>query len=227
MTTHENVARSVVWLAAVGAVTFLGACGASTPATPGGKAGAGGKAGSSATGAAGSAGGAAGSPGAAGETGAGGGSAGAAGDTTGAAGAQPTFVDTSGGMVSAGGVTLTIPAGALAATTPITVAPTTYTPPGYALASMVYDFEPSGTTFAQPVKVEIPLAAPMPAAHLFWSNAAGGFDDIGGTVVGATITGMVTHFSSGFAAVAVVTGHDGGAGAAGADAGASGSGGGG
>jgi len=227
VTTYKHLARSVIGLAAMAAIGFSGACGSSTPVMPGGKAGGGGKAGASgaaatggATGAGGESTGTAGSTGAAGDGSGAAGSTGAAGDATGAAGAQPTFVGPSGGMVTASGVTLTIPSSALAASTPITLAPTTYTPPGYTLASAVYDFEPSGTTFAQPVKVEIPLSAPTPGAHLFWSNAAGGFDDIGGTVVGSTITGMVTHFSTGFAAV--VTSHDAAVDAPALDASASG-----
>jgi hypothetical protein len=234
VTTHKHFARSVVGLAALVAMGAFGACGSSSPVIPGGKAGSGGKAGASGaaamggvagetTGTAGDTTGAAGNTGAAGDaTGVAGSTTGAAGDSTGAAGAQPTYVGPSGATVMASGVKLTIPADALTTSTPITLAPTAYTPPGYTLASAVYDFGPSGTTFAQPVKVEIPLSAPTPGAHLFWSNASGGFDDIGGTVVGSTITGMVTHFSSGFAAVAVVTGQDGGAGASGADGSASG-----
>jgi hypothetical protein len=50
----------------------------------------------------------------------------------------------------------------------------------------------------------------MPGVHLFWSNASGGFDDIGGTVVGSTITGQVMHFSVGFAAVPAADGGDAG-----------------
>jgi hypothetical protein len=214
-TTYKQFVRSVVGLGVLAALGILGACGSSAPVTPGGKAGTGGKAGASAaagsTGAAGEASGAAGdTTGAAGtSTGAAGTSTGAAGDSTGAAGAVPTNVGPSGGMVTASGATLMVPSGALAATTPITLAPTNDAPQGYTLASAVYEFGPAGTTFAQPVQVEIPLSAATPDAHLFWSNAAGGYDDIGGTVVGMTITGMVNHFSKGFAAT-VVTAHDAG-----------------
>jgi hypothetical protein len=138
---------------------------------------------------------------------------------------------------------LSIPANALGVDTPITVAPTT-APAGYVVASAAYQFGPSGTTFAQPVAVTIPLSAPTPGAHIFWSNASGGFDDVGGTVSGLTVTANVSHFSIGFCAVPasdggandvpadVSTGGDGGqsgaAGAGGAGAGgATGSGGGG
>jgi hypothetical protein len=96
-------------------------------------------------------------------------------------------------------VTLDVPANAVSADTPITVA-STATPSGYAPVSAVYQFGPAGTTFAQPVAVTIPLTTATPDAHLFWSNAAGGFDDLGGTVTGMTLTGYVTHFSVGFCA---------------------------
>jgi hypothetical protein len=215
VTAHKQIARSVVWLAAVAAVAAvgaLGACGSSPTPLKNGKAGAGGKAGAS---------GGAGTTGAAGDTsGTAGGAAGAS--STGEGGATPTMIGTTGGTVSASDVTLTIPADALTGDTPITIATTT-SPGGYTLASMAYQFGPSGTTFAQPVLVQIPLSAPTPGAHLFWSNASGGFDDLGGMVSGMTLTGMVTHFSIGFAAVpTTTTAHDGGAGTSGADASASG-----
>ncbi len=108
-------------------------------------------------------------------------------------------VGTSGATVTLAGVTLAVPANAVSADTSITVAATA-TPSGYAPVSPVYEFGPAGTTFAKPVAVTIPLTTATPDAHLFWSNAAGGFDDLGGTVTGTTLTGYVTHFSIGFCA---------------------------
>jgi len=90
-------------------------------------------------------------------------------------------VGSSGASVTLAGVTLDVPANAVSADTPIAVAPTA-TPSGYAPVSGVYQFGAAGTTFAQPVAVTIPLTTADPNAHLFWSNAAGGFDDLGGTV---------------------------------------------
>jgi hypothetical protein len=109
-------------------------------------------------------------------------------------------VGTTGATVIQSGVTLNIPANALTTNVPITVSMTTTAPSGYELASQVYQFGPSGTTFQQPVAVTIPLTSPDPDVHLFWSNAGGGFDDIGGTVNGTSLTGYVTHFSVGFGA---------------------------
>jgi ZU5 domain len=111
-------------------------------------------------------------------------------------------VGTSGGTVMENGVTLVIPANALTIDTPITVTATS-APAGFTLASTAFQFGPSGTTFAEPVAVTIPLTASTPGAHLFWSNTSGGFDDIGGTVSGLNVTANVSHFSIGFDAIAL------------------------
>jgi hypothetical protein len=98
------------------------------------------------------------------------------------------------------GVTLTIPSGALTADTAISVM-TIMAPASYTLVSAGYQFGPTGTAFAKPVTVTIPLTTAAPGAHLFWSNTTGGYDDLGGTVNGTTLTGSVLHFSVGFAAI--------------------------
>ena len=175
----------------------------------GGKAGTGGSAGAAAGASGGSAGGSA-------NGGSGGGTAGG-----GSGGGQ--VVGTSGGSVTQAGVTLSIPTSALSASTAITVATTT-APSGYTLASAAYQFGPSGTIFTQPVAVTIPLTSATPGVHLFWSNASGGFDDVGGTVTGSSITANVTHFSIGFCAVPKAGG-TGGSSASGGASGASGGGG--
>jgi hypothetical protein len=177
---------------------------------------------SSGGGATGTGGGTAGASGGAGLTGAGtgggtgsGGSAGTNGTGGGSAGNTGQMVDTSGGMVSQSGVMLQVPADAVAAPTTITIAPTTNVPSGYALASDVYQFGPSGTQFSQPVTVTIPLTTVTPGVHVFWSNASGGFDDIGGTITGSSITATVTHFSVGFCALPSGSTGTGGAGTGG------------
>jgi hypothetical protein len=108
-------------------------------------------------------------------------------------------VGTTGATVIQSGVTLAIPASALTSDVPITISVTT-PPDGYALLSKAYQFGPSGTTFLQPIAVTIPLTSADPDAHLFWSNASGGFDDLGGMVNGLDVTANVTHFSIGFCA---------------------------
>jgi hypothetical protein len=125
-------------------------------------------------------------------------------------------VGTTGATVTQNGVTLAVPANALTSDTPITVS-VTAPPSGYSLLSKAYEFGPSGTTFLQPVAVTIPLTSADPDAHLFWSNASGGFDDLGGMVNGLAVTANVTHFSVGFCAKSsrnVGTGGQGGAGGA-------------
>jgi hypothetical protein len=123
------------------------------------------------------------------------------GSTNGAGGASNVsqVVGTMGASVTQSGVTLTIPANALTSDVPISVS-VVAPPDGYSLVSNAYQFGPSGTTFLQPVAVTIPLTSAEPDAHMFWSNASGGFDDIGGTVNGLSVTANVTHFSIGFCA---------------------------
>ena len=133
------------------------------------------------------------------------GTAGSGGSTAGTGGSGGStiktsqVVGTSGGTISLNGVMLTIPGDALTADTTITVMTAT-APAGYAVASAAYQFGPAGTMFAHPVSVTLPLTMSAPRAHLFWSNASGGYDDLGGLVSGTIITGQVTHFSIGFAA---------------------------
>ena len=194
---NKHFALNALVVCSLAATFVLGACDSSAPMQAGHAGSGGGKAGASG--------------------GAGGGGAGGS-PSTGTGGART--IGTSGGTVSASAVTLTIPAAALSADTNVTVETTT-APVGYALASAAYQFGPAGTTFAKPVMVEIPLTAPTPGAHLFWSNSSGGFDDLGGTATNMTLVGMVTHFSVGFAAVPTADGGSPDAGASGGDGGPS------
>jgi hypothetical protein len=200
---NRRSARLISRIGVVMALASAGACSSSSPSVMSGHAGkdggAAGTSGAAGAGAAGTNGGA--GDGVAGTTGGAGAGAGSGAAGTGAS----QMVGTQGGTVSQEGVTLTIPSDALAADTPITIA-TTNAPAGYTLASAVYQFGPSGTTFAQPVTITIPLTTAVPGAHLFWSNATGGFDDLGGTVTGMMLTAQVTHFSVGFVARLVMDG---------------------
>lgn len=108
-----------------------------------------------------------------------------------------------GGMVTCGGATLTVPPGALSTTVPVQIVPTgVAAPAGYTGYSRVFRFEPAGTAFALPVQVSIPFTGDAARATLFWSRPAGstGYQRIGGIATGTTLTGSVTHFSSGFVA---------------------------
>ncbi|HVZ73072.1 MAG TPA: hypothetical protein VHJ20_11905 [Polyangia bacterium] len=187
----SNVRVSILGLV----IAATAACSSSNPAPNDGGGGGGGIGGASSTG----------GTGGSFDTGGTGGVAATGGATGSTATGGAQMVGLSGGTVERSGVTLTIPAGALPAATPISVTTTT-SPAGFALASEAFKFGPDGTTFASPVTVTLPLTAASPSAHLFWSNATGGFDDLGGTVNGLTLTGYVTHFSTGFAATPSVDG---------------------
>jgi hypothetical protein len=105
-----------------------------------------------------------------------------------------------GGVIVAGGATVTFPKGALAESKAITIRATDVVPEGFVLASRVFQCEPSGTSFAQPVTMKMPFTDDGAGAlTMFWSTGADPtFKDIGGTVDGPTMTATVNHFSSGF-----------------------------
>jgi len=102
----------------------------------------------------------------------------------------------------AGTVTIAIPAGAVAATTSITITETTDAPPtGYTTYSPVYKFEPEGTAFAKPISVTLPFDGDAHLATLFWSReGTTGYERVGGIPLGTTLTGPASHFSKGFIA---------------------------
>jgi hypothetical protein len=110
-------------------------------------------------------------------------------------------IGSAGGTVSCSGASLTVPAGALAAPVSIQITATGSTAPtGYTGYSPIFRFEPAGTTFAVPVRVSLPFTGDASRATLFWSRATGGsgYERIGGLASGSTLTGSVTHFSTGF-----------------------------
>ena len=113
-----------------------------------------------------------------------------------------------GGTVTLEGTTLSVPPGALAANTQITITSTTSAPPATftSWSSPVFKFEPDGLTFSAPVSVTMTFTGSpvMPAVQ--WSTPSGGFENRGGSVEGDLITASVTHFSQGFVAGTVHTG---------------------
>lgn len=124
------------------------------------------------------------------------------GDDGGGADATTTVSQTvgaSGGDVSAPGIALHIPAGALSSDTMITITPNAGPiPAGYTAYSSLYAFGPDGTTFQQPVTVSFTIAAQSAMPSVYWSNASGGYDELATTASGTTATASVTHFSKGF-----------------------------
>jgi hypothetical protein len=113
-----------------------------------------------------------------------------------------------GGVVSmAGGPSLVIPPGAVTSKIPITVDLSSRAAPAAALSS-VYAFGPSGTVFAMPVSVSIPVTAGTTSGSIYWTKAgqAGSYDSLPATVSGGKATAQVLHFSEGFAGPACTEG---------------------
>jgi hypothetical protein len=110
-------------------------------------------------------------------------------------------VGASGGSVTAQGVELTIPAGALPGDTQITITPTNLPiPSGYTGLSQLYTFGPDGTVFQKPVTVSFTLTSTGSTPTVYWSNASGGFDPVATTTTSNGVSASVTHFSQGFVA---------------------------
>jgi hypothetical protein len=109
-------------------------------------------------------------------------------------------VGATGGTVGAGGVVLTIPAGALAGDTAITVTKgKVQVPSGYASLSPVFSFEPAGAVLSTPATVTIDLATPHAGATIFWSNAGGGFDPLTTSITTTGVSASITRLGDGFA----------------------------
>jgi hypothetical protein len=115
-------------------------------------------------------------------------------DATGGASAT---VGSAGGTVSLpGGPTIQIPAGALSANTTVTIQGAGQAPSG----APIYQFGPSGTSFAQAVAIEMPVPAGTTAPAIYWTQPGSttAYDALPTTVSGGTATAQVTHFSLGF-----------------------------
>jgi hypothetical protein len=111
-------------------------------------------------------------------------------------------VGTAGGTVSLpSGPAVVVPAGSLPANTTLTVAASTGAAPAGAIGS-VYEFGPSGTTFATPVTVRFPVPAGTVASTIavYWTKPGSTtqWDTLTATVSGTTATASVTHFSQGY-----------------------------
>jgi hypothetical protein len=118
------------------------------------------------------------------------------------------LIGADGGTVTTGGAVLTVPAGALDAEVEIGIATTDDADPdGFVSASPIFRFTPEGLVFSVPVDVAIDFTGAADGIGLIWSLPAGdGFESLGGTIEGQTVTGQVTHFSRGFAGKAAVGG---------------------
>lgn len=119
------------------------------------------------------------------------------------AGSITKDVGPEGGVIEVEGATVTFPKGALGASTSITIrAKSGGAPEGYTVLSKVFECEPSGTTFAQPVTMKMPFTSDGKSTPtMFWSTKENpAFTDVGGTAEGGFVIATVKHFSSGFVA---------------------------
>ncbi len=108
-------------------------------------------------------------------------------------------VGASGGMVTAPGAVLTIPAGALPGDTQISIDPDAGpVPSGYTGLTPLFVFGPAGTTLLKPATVEFSLANQGTNPTVFWSNASGGFDALDTTSTVTTASATITRLGSGF-----------------------------
>ncbi len=119
-----------------------------------------------------------------------------------------TVIGSAGGTVTStdGNATVVIPAGALLQPTGISVVPaTTFPASALLIAGTPYDFEPSGTQFAQPVTVRIrydpaktPAGMPQRAIQLDIAGTAA-WSAVGGSTVDTVahlLQGPTTHFTN-------------------------------
>lgn len=113
-----------------------------------------------------------------------------------------------GGVIEVDGATVTFPKGALAASKSITIrAKSGAAPEGFTVLSKVFECEPSGTSFTQPVTMKMPFTDDgKGGATMFWSTKENpDFKDVGGKVEGGAMVATVMHFSSGFVAMKKTT----------------------
>ncbi len=105
-----------------------------------------------------------------------------------------------GGTIVVQGATMTIPKGALAETTNITVsAIDTAALDEFVVLSKLFVCEPSGTSFAQPVTMEMPFTDDGQPKSMWWSSGADpNFQDLGGEARDGKMQATVMHFSAGF-----------------------------
>ncbi len=116
-------------------------------------------------------------------------------------GTVTSAVGPEGGTVTTTGAELTIPAGALDQEVEIAITTTVEeAPSGFLGSSAVFQFEPDGLVFAQPVAARIDFTGDGTDLDLIWSTADGsGYQAMGGAVDGQSVVADITHFSRGFA----------------------------
>ncbi len=109
-------------------------------------------------------------------------------------------IGAAGGEVVAEGAALDIPPNAVPEDVEITIEETAASPTdGTDALSPVFAFGPDGLVFQEPVTVTFVFDGNPQLATVFWSIPDDdGYEDVGGTVDGATISAPIVHFSTGF-----------------------------
>lgn len=111
-----------------------------------------------------------------------------------------------GGTVTADGLTLTIPPGALDDEVAITVTRTEDpAPAGYEAQSAVYEFLPTGTTFDVDVTVAIDVTGDTTGSALQWTSDGETWIAIAGAEADGVFTAAIDHFSGGFVGRVITT----------------------
>jgi formylglycine-generating enzyme len=101
-------------------------------------------------------------------------------------------VDSGGGELDLDGVAVTVPAGALSASTDLTLRRVGSSVPGYHLYSDVYELSPRGTAFAELVQIALPYIGHQALANAFATSTADpGFAWVGTTVTETTATAAI------------------------------------
>jgi hypothetical protein len=113
-----------------------------------------------------------------------------------------TDIGAAGGSLSVDGLTLSVPANALAQTTRIQISSGGATPGGYMASSPLYRITPDGLALAQPATVTVALTHPLGDDRLFWSTSDGGWTALATTHSGGGVSGAIARLGSGFAGVA-------------------------
>ncbi|WP_394846319.1 hypothetical protein LZC95_02500 [Pendulispora brunnea] len=109
-------------------------------------------------------------------------------------------VGANGGTVSAAGITLRVPPGAVDHDVAVSITRLADpAPAGFVARSPLYRFEPAGLQFRVPAEVEFALDGAAGDAGVFWSDTGDSFSARPSTVEGATVRATVEHFSVGFA----------------------------
>lgn len=110
-----------------------------------------------------------------------------------------------GGTLELTRMTLTIPPGAVATPTQITVTETTRaTPAGFTAYSPLYEFLPAGLSFATPATLEMEYVGDATLAGLFMTHPESvGWERLGGLPRDTVVSAEIGHFSEGFIADSV------------------------